>query len=120
IRPRFASPPVERFIDDGCFWHSARVVTPVEGQILARAPGAVSEVCVAPDQPPADSFGVGIEQQLVRIEAVPSLWVVGTIDAVTVELTGRNIIQMTVPDAFGMLGQCNAFDLSAPLAVKQA
>ena len=48
------------------------------------------------------------------------LGIVGTIDAIAVELTGRDIVQIAVPDVFGAFGQGDTLDLPAALAVEQA
>ena len=87
VRPRFAAAPVEGFVDDDSLRHAAGVVTPVEGEIFARAAGAIGEMRVAPDQPAGEPLGIGVEQQLVGVEAVPMLGRIGAVDAVAIELS---------------------------------
>ena len=59
---------------------------------------------VAPDQPAGQSLGIRIEQKLMGIEAVSVLGLVGTVNTVAIELAGRDVIEVTVPDIFGALG----------------
>src|SRR5258705_293496 len=41
-------------------------------------------------------------------------------NAIAIELPGRNVVQITVPDVFGALGQFDALELAAALRVEQA
>ena len=66
--------------------HAARIVAPVEGEIGARAAGAITEMRVAPDQPAGEALGIGIDQELVGVEAQSALRLIGTVHAVAVEL----------------------------------
>src|SRR5258707_10913899 len=75
---------------------------------------------VAPHQPSGQPLGVGVEQQLVGVEAVTVLGLVGSMNAIAIELPGRNVVQITVPDVFGALGQFDAFELATALRVEQA
>src|SRR3954447_7539690 len=75
---------------------------------------------VAPDQPARKSLGIGIEQQLVGVEAVTVLRLVRTIDAVAVELSRRDVVQIAVPDVLGPLRQFDPLDLPSALAIEQA
>ncbi len=74
---------------------------------------------VAPDQPPPQRLGVGIDQELVRIEPVPALGSVGPVYAIAVWLTGRHIVEIAVPHVVGMFGQCDALDLAMAELVEQ-
>src|SRR5689334_21715491 len=88
VRPDLTAAPVEALIDDDGFRHAAGIVAAVEGKVLARAAGAIAEMRIAPDQPAGEPLGVGIEQQLVGIEAVAAFGRVGPMDAIAVELPG--------------------------------
>jgi hypothetical protein len=120
IRTNLAAPPVEAFINDNSFGHAARIVAPVEREVLARAPGAVGEMRVAPYQSSGEAPGVRIEQQLVGVEAVAVLGFIAPVNAVAIELSGRNVVQIAVPDVFGALRQFDAFELTAALRIEQA
>src|SRR4051794_142897 len=75
---------------------------------------------VAPDQPAGEPPCIGIKQQLVGIEAVPVLRLVGTVDPIAIELSRRDVVEIAVPDVLGALGQLDALKLAAALAVEQA
>ena len=120
LRADLATAPVEGLVDHDGLRHAAGIVAPVERQILARAAGAIGEMRIAPDQPPGEPPGIGIEQQLVGVEAVAVLGLVGAVDAIAVELPGRDVVQIAVPDVLGALGQFDAFEFAAALAVEQA
>ena len=116
VRPRLAASPVEGFVDDDGLGHAARIVAPVEREVLARAAGAIGEMRIAPHQPAGKALGVGIEQQLVGVEAMAVLGLIGPMNAIAVELSGRNVVQITVPDIFGAFGQFDALEFAASLA----
>ncbi len=75
---------------------------------------------IAPHQPAGGAPRIGIDQQLVGIEAVAMFRLIGAVNAITVELTGADVVEITVPDIFGALGQFNAFEFASALAVEQA
>ena len=120
VGAHFAAAPVEGLVDDDGLGHAAGIVAPVEREILARAAGAIGEMRIAPYQPSGQPPGIGIEQQLVGVEAVAVLGLIGAVNAIAVELSGRNVVQIAVPDIFGALGQFDAFEFAAALAVEQA
>src|SRR3984893_7341827 len=82
VRSCLAAGPVEGFVDDDGLRHAARIVAPIEREVLARAPGAIGEMRIAPYQPSGKPPGVGVEQQLVGIEAVAVLGFIGPVNAV--------------------------------------
>ena len=120
MRPDLAAAPVEGLVDHHRLGHAARIVAPVEREVLARAAGAIGEMRVAPDQPAGQPLGIGIEQQLVGVEAVAVLGLVGAVNAIAVELAGRYVVEIAVPDVFGALGQFDALEFAPALAVEQA
>ena len=75
---------------------------------------------VAPDEAPCELLGIGVDQQLVRIEAQSALGVIWTMNPVTVELSGGDVVETAVPDILGALGQRDALDLAPAMAVEQA
>ena len=120
VGAHLAAAPVEGLVDDDGLRHAARIVAPVEREVLARAAGAIGEMRVAPHQPSGEPPGIGIEQQLVGVEAVAVLGLIGPVNAIAVELSGRDVVQIAVPDVLAALGQFDAFELAAALAVEQA
>src|SRR5258706_4200211 len=75
---------------------------------------------VAPAQRPHDAARVRIEQELVGIEAVTLFGLVGTVDAISVELPGTKLRQVTVPHEIGALAQRDALQLPFPGLVEEA
>ena len=118
--PRLAAAPVEGLVDHDGLDHAARIVAAVERQVLARAADAKAEMRIAPHQPPGQPPRIGIEQQLVGIEAVAVLGRIRAVHAIAVELAGRDVVEIAVPDVFGTLRQFDALELAAALAVEQA
>ena len=60
------------------------------------------------------------EQQLVGVEAVPALGRIRPVDAIAIELPGRDVVEIAVPDVLVALGQFDPLELAATLAVEQA
>jgi hypothetical protein len=82
--------------------------------------GAIAEMRIAPYQPAGDRSGVGIDQQLVRIEAKSALGLVEPVHPVTVELPRPDVGKISVPHILGALRQCDARLLAPAVAVEQA
>src|SRR5262249_7864043 len=95
--------PGEGFIDDHAFRYSTRVVAPVEREIGPRAAGAIPEMRVAPDQAPCELPRIRIDEELVRIETQSALGLIRAMNAVTVELSRHDIVEVAVPDLLGAL-----------------
>src|SRR5579863_7497038 len=75
---------------------------------------------ITPYQSSGDAPGIGIEQQLVGVEAVAVFGLIGSVNPIAVELPRRDVVQVAVPDIFAALGQFDAFEFAASLAVEQA
>ena len=45
---------------------------------------------------------------------------IGSVNAIAIELPGRYVVQVAVPDVFAALGQFDAFEFATALAVEQA
>ncbi len=71
---------------------------------------AIAVLGIAPDELADDVPGVRIEQQLVRIETMAALRVVGPMDTVAIQQTRPCFGQVTVPDHVGMLAHVDALD----------
>src|ERR1700685_455339 len=74
---------------------------------------------IAPHQPTGEPPRIGIEHKLVWVETVAVLRCIGAVNAVAVKLAGRDVVQITMPDVLGALGQFDAFDLAPALAVEK-
>src|SRR3979490_607237 len=120
VRSRLVAAPVEGFGDDDGLRHAPRIVTPIKREVLARTPGAIGEMRIAPYQPTGKPPGVGVEQQLVGIEAVAVLGLIGTVNAIALARSGRKAVQITMPYIFGTFGQFDALEFATTLTVEQA
>ena len=64
--------------------------------------------------------GIRIQQQLVGIEAMTRIGIVGAMDTIAVNRARSDAGQITVPDLVGMLGQLNAGEFLLALRVQCA
>ena len=97
--------PGEGVVDDRRQRRQMGIVAGVEGQVGLRIAHPIREHFVGPLRLPNDRLGVGVEENLVRVEAVPFLRLVGPGDAVSVNLPGQDVGQIAVPDKVGSLRQ---------------
>ena len=84
VRPPLAAPGECR-IDHPAFRHERRAVALVERQVLSLVADRVAEKRVVHSSSPTSCFRIGVEQQLVRVEAVPCLRLVRAMHAVAVD-----------------------------------
>jgi hypothetical protein len=107
-------------IDHHRFVHAAGVVTPVEGEVFQLVPSAIGEMCIAPGEVAGEPFAIGIDQQLVWIEAMSGVRFVRAVHAVAVKLAGRYVGKINVPNIFGTLRHGNPLGFPPALAFEQA
>ena len=112
--------PCESRIDHHTFRHHEGAVAAVDGQILAPRSDAIAETGIVPANIADERLGVGVDQQLVRIEAMAARRVIGTVHAVAVKLTGPDIRQVAVPDLMGLFRQIDTLGFAPALRVEQA
>ena len=114
--PRGAKQPVvaprERGVHDDALGHEGRAVPIVLDQVGVGIAHAVAEDRVAPLDGPGDRLGVGIEEQLPGVEAVPGGRLVRAVDAVPVEEPGSALRKVDVPDLIGALHHRHAVDFA--------
>ena len=106
-------------VDDAALEIERGAVAGVEGQVITGF-DLVAEQRRVPLQLSHQLLGVGIEQKLVRIEAVASSGLVGAMHAIAVDRAGARVRKVAVPDFVGVLGQADAFDLPLDAGVEQA
>ena len=75
---------------------------------------------VAPCELAGELLAVGIDQQLVGIEPVAGLGFIGPVHAIAVELAGRDVREIDMPDVVGPLRHGDALGLAPSLAVEEA
>ncbi len=100
--------------------HVAGVVAPVEGEVGLRRADTEAEMRVRPPDLARQRPGVGVDQQLVGVEPVPGLGIVGAVDAIAVELPRGHVRQIAVPDLVGPFGQRDPLRLRVARGIEQA
>ena len=118
LAARFAV-PVEVLIDDDAFRHERRRVALVEGKIVAGL-DLIAEHGRVPLEFERVGAGVGVEQQLVGIEAVARLRLVGAMHPVAIECSGMHIRQIAVKHLVGIFGQFDAGRFGLSRGIEEA
>jgi hypothetical protein len=67
-----------------------------------------------------DVVALKVEDAAPKIDNRSIFLPLGTMDPVAVELSGGVVVEVTVPNVLGALGQRDALDLAAAVAVEQA
>src|SRR5215471_11450714 len=75
---------------------------------------------VAPDEPPDKFFRIGVDEELVRIEAQPTFGLVRPMHPVSVELSRGDVVEVAVPDILGTLRQRDTLDLTPAMTIEEA
>ncbi len=107
-------------VDDHAFRHDACAVAAVHLQVPALRADPVAEAGVVPANLARQRLGVGVDQQLVRVEAVALPGRVGPVYPVAVKVSRPHVRQIAVPDLMRVFGQGNAGRLAPSLRVEQA
>ena len=111
--------PVEIWIDHHAFRHEGRAVPLVEGEVVHRL-HLIAEDRGVPFELAGMGAGIGVQHQLVGIEAVPRVRLVGAMDAVAIEGAWPDLGQVPVEDLISVFGQFEARDLLVARAVEEA
>ena len=112
--------PVEALVGHDAFHHPGCAVAAIKREIRARRVHTMAEQRVRPFQLAGDTARVGIEQQLVRIEAIAALWLIRAVGAEAIEQPDLRVRQVTVPHLVGEFGQRISCDLPLALWIEQA
>src|SRR5882724_13633983 len=83
-------------------------------------PDLVAEQRVVPARTADDRLRIGIKQQLVRVEAVSSGRVVGSMHAIGVQQSGPRFRQVAVPDLVCVFRQLQSLDLAPAAGIEEA
>lgn len=75
---------------------------------------------VAPDQAAGELLGIGVEQQLVRIETMAVFRLIRPVHAIAIELARRDVVEIAVENVLVVLRQFDALEFAAALAIEQA
>ena len=123
IFPRRAAargaPPGEGRIDDAGLEVERGAVALVEGEVVVRF-DLIAEQRGIPLQLTDHLPGIGVEQELVGIEAMAGRRLVGTMNAIAVDRARPRIGKVAVPDFVGVFRQHDALDLAFAGGIEQA
>jgi hypothetical protein len=75
---------------------------------------------VARNELTGELLGIRIEQKLVGIEAMALIGLVGTVDAIAVELSWAHLVEMHMPDILRALRHDHACALAHTSRIEQA
>ena len=98
--------PGEAGVHDHRLRHVLRAVAAVEGQVGIVMPDPVSHQRVMRGGPSRQPLGIGVDQQLARVEAMPFVGAIGAVHPKAVFLAWAQPLDMAVPDmalAFGQI-----------------
>ncbi len=112
--------PGEGRVHHPALGHESGVVAGIEREVSLGVADAVAEMGVGPPERAVERLGIRVEQQLVVVEAVAALGLVGPVDPVAVELARAHLGEVGVPDLVGVLGHHHARDLAVAGLVEQA
>ena len=96
-RRRIAA-PMNPILDHHRFRHGKGRIPGVIAQIPARRPDAVAHQRIRPAQPSVMGAGIGVQQQLVRVEAVAIFRRIGAMGTKAVALPRPHPVHPHVPD----------------------
>src|SRR3954468_1461854 len=85
-------------VDNLAFRNERRTVPIVEGQILRLVAYPVAEQGVVPFKRTDECFGIGVDEQLMVVEAVACLGFVRSIYPIAIKLTRPHVRQVAMPD----------------------
>jgi hypothetical protein len=100
-------PPCERRIDHDRLRHPRRAVPAVKHQIGVRMSYLIPEERITPRHRPVNGSGVGIEQQLRRIEPMPRLRLPRPLHPIPIAQPRPRLRQVDMPHMLRLLGNGN-------------
>jgi hypothetical protein len=111
--------PCECRIDHPALQHQRRAVTLVERQILVGGVEHIAEQLRPPGEPADDLLRVRIDQQLVGIEAMSRIRLVGSMHAISIHRPGSRLRKVPVPDFIGVFRQLEPLQLLLAIDVEK-
>jgi hypothetical protein len=99
--------------------HEGGAVALIEGGVVTRF-HLIAEDGWVPFQIAGMGAGIGVQQQLVVVEAMPILGLVGAMDAIAIDLARPDAADPAMEDLVGVFGQLDALQLRAAIGVEQA
>src|SRR5215472_511242 len=111
--------PSEGGVDHPAFRNKGGAVPLVKAEVLVGMVEGIAEQLRAPFEAANELLGVGVDQQLVRVEAVPGFWFVWPIRAVAVGGPRPGCRQVAVPNLVGVFRQLYALELGPAIQVEE-
>ena len=112
--------PAEGRVDHHRLRHGKGRVAGVEGEVPLRAADLVAHHRIRPFQPPLQRAGIGVQEQLVRVEAMAALGLIGAMGAVAVDAARGQPADMDVPDVAVAVAHRQARQLLAAVGGEEA
>ena len=106
--------PIESAIHHNTLRNARRTILIIHLQIVSGG-NVIREDRLLPVHMAADGFGIGINEQLIRVEAVATLRLPRAINTVAIQLSGFDVTNKSMPyvggaftqgDAVGLLPRC--------------
>ncbi len=120
IRPTVVCPVMGRRIDDPAFRHEGRAVLAVEREILVLAVGDIAEMRGGPLDLADEFAGIGIDKQLVCVEAVTVCRIERAVHPVAIERARLETRHITMPDLVGEFRKFDARCLDRAAVIEKA
>jgi len=117
-RRAVVAPGVGRVFDDTLRDHGGGVAT-VEGQVGTLRAQPVPVQRIVPADAAEELARIRIDEQLVRVESMPALGLVGAVNPVAVELARPQALDVHVPNLVRTPGQADALGLASPGRVEE-
>ncbi len=114
--------PVEVIVHDHAFRHPESIVALVDGEVgILRAAGLVAKHFFAPLHLACDGLGIGVDEQLCRVEAMALIGFIRPVNAIPVVLARLQTGQEAMPDLVRVLGHADPHGLMRRIgAVEEA
>src|SRR4051794_18497682 len=112
--------PGEGGFDHPALRNVARIVATAKRQVPPRTSEPITKYRVGPTEPPLQRLGVGVDQQLVRIEPMPVRRIEGPVNTISVKQVRASVRQIGVPDLVGIFRKHDARLFLEAGAIEQA
>ncbi len=119
-RGRVALPVIVLGIDHAALRHDRSAVFLVEAEVLFLRLHVISKMGARPCDIADEFAGIGVDEQLVGVEAMAVFRVERAVDAVAVERAGLQAWNIAVPDFVGEFGKLDTGGFGLPAFIEEA
>lgn len=117
--PRSRLPvPIEIGVHHHAFRHERRAITLIERQVLAFGADGVGETFRRSFELADVRSGVGVEHQLIGVEAMTGFGLVGPMDPETINRPRSDSRYVAVPEAVGVFRKCQPLELALSACIE--